>query len=221
MRPEAALCVVLAVLPLLVLGVTLGCVVMYATPLGPGFGLVAVLAGVDGRDLRVVRGAALSGTLGRQVRLGVEISEVVGRREAGRLVRFRLGEVRDGGGGGTTSKRRSLWKRFTQAKVPPGENVEVLLDDNEEEGGEDTNDNNRNPPKPKPEPNHRLVASVYTTGTIDDYDAASGRESRSESTSGASGVARNNLENGGGGGGRRRATVRSVRQRIERGVVYH
>jgi len=252
MRPEAALFVVLAVLPLLVLGVTLGSVAMYASPLGPGFGLVAVLAGVDGvESLRVVRGAGLSGSLRRRVRLGVEIEEVVGQRERGRLVRFRLGEVRDDGGssgGDTTSKRRRLWKRFTRRGLSPAENVEVLVvddDDDEDEEGEEEPTNTNERPTPKPKPNHRLVASAYTSGTnntdtdtssIDNYDeAASGRESRSESIiSGTScGVVRNNLENNfenleGGGGGRRRkqrkrlaTTVRSAHQRIERGVVYH
>ena len=68
--------IVLALQPLLAcitfLLVTLCC----CSPIGKGFGTIAVLLGVNKDSLDLVRGAALSGELSKSVKLGIEVDGV-------------------------------------------------------------------------------------------------------------------------------------------------
>ncbi|ERF70238.1 hypothetical protein EPUS_00426 [Endocarpon pusillum Z07020] len=61
--------VTLIVLPFLTLLLLLASVAMFHTPLGEGFGLITVLAGVCKDTLRLVNGASLSGELKRRLRV--------------------------------------------------------------------------------------------------------------------------------------------------------
>ena len=72
-------------LALLVLGRLL-----YSTPIDRRFGLVSLLAGIDGTGPDILRGAAFSNTLQSRIRLGVEVDELGHERAR---VRYTLGTM--------------------------------------------------------------------------------------------------------------------------------
>ena len=63
------LIVVLAIHPLLIISAVLAKATLYTTPIGDGFGLISLLAGITDEGLHVLRGAALSGRLSEKVRV--------------------------------------------------------------------------------------------------------------------------------------------------------
>ncbi|KAI9707816.1 MAG: hypothetical protein M1836_000778 [Candelina mexicana] len=67
--------VVLAVQPFLVIVMFLSATLLFSTPISEGFGLVAILAGIDRDSLDVVQGAALSGKLKKPVRLDIAVCQ--------------------------------------------------------------------------------------------------------------------------------------------------
>lgn len=60
---------ILAIHPVLTTMAVLIKALLYTTPIGDGFGLVSLLAGIKQESLAVLRGAALSGELERPVRV--------------------------------------------------------------------------------------------------------------------------------------------------------
>ena len=60
---------VLATHPLLTVLAVLAKAALYSTPIGDGFGLISLLAGITEDGLEILRGAALSGTLSEKVRV--------------------------------------------------------------------------------------------------------------------------------------------------------
>ena len=65
---------VLVVQPTLTLLATLGKVLLYETPIGDGFGVVTLLAGVGGKEENQLKGASLSGKLERDVFVQFEVT---------------------------------------------------------------------------------------------------------------------------------------------------
>lgn len=65
--------IVLALQPLLTCITFLLVALCYCSPIGKGFGMIAVLSGVNKDSLDLVRGAALSGELSKSVKLGIEV----------------------------------------------------------------------------------------------------------------------------------------------------
>ena len=72
------LIVVLAIHPLLTVLAVLAKATLYTTPIGNGFGIISLLAGVTEEGHEVLRGAALSGTLSQKVRVGFMTRKVEG-----------------------------------------------------------------------------------------------------------------------------------------------
>jgi hypothetical protein len=72
---------VLVIQPVLTLAILIAGTFLYAVPIGRGFGMCAVLAGIDKSDLDVLQGAGLSGTFKEKVRLVYRVQET-GIREA-------------------------------------------------------------------------------------------------------------------------------------------
>ena len=69
LRRSPWLMIVLAIHPLLTVLAVLAKATIYTTPVGDGFGLISILAGIREEGLEVLRGAALSGTLSQKVRV--------------------------------------------------------------------------------------------------------------------------------------------------------
>lgn len=67
---------VLALQPLLTCVTFLLVTLCYSSPIDKGFGMIAVLSGVNKDSLDLVRGAALSGELSKPVKLGIEVDGV-------------------------------------------------------------------------------------------------------------------------------------------------
>ncbi|CAD6572301.1 MAG: hypothetical protein ASARMPREDX12_005101 [Alectoria sarmentosa] len=72
------LIVVLAIHPLLTIIVVLAKAALSTTPIGDGFGLISLLAGIREEGLEVLRGAALSGELSQKVRIRFTASKAEG-----------------------------------------------------------------------------------------------------------------------------------------------
>lgn len=68
--------IVLAFQPLLTCITFLLVALCYCSPIGKGFGMIAVLSGMNKDSLDLVRGAALSGELSKSVKLGIEVGGV-------------------------------------------------------------------------------------------------------------------------------------------------
>ena len=68
--------IVLALQPLLTCITFLLKTLYYCSPIDKGFGMIAVLPGVNKNSLDLVRGAALSGELSKSVKLGIEVDGV-------------------------------------------------------------------------------------------------------------------------------------------------
>ncbi len=68
--------IVLALQPLLTCITFLLVTLFYYSPIDKGFGMIAVLSGVNKDSLDLVRGAALSGELSKPVKLGIEVDDV-------------------------------------------------------------------------------------------------------------------------------------------------
>lgn len=76
LNPRWLLYIVLALQPLLTCITFLLVTLCYCSPIGEGFGMIAVLSGVNKDSLDLVRGAALSGELSKSVKLGIEVDGV-------------------------------------------------------------------------------------------------------------------------------------------------
>lgn len=81
---------VLAVQPLLMLATIVASMLMISTPIDRGFGLVSILAGIERNSLEVLEGASLSGKLGGDARLRIEILE------PGKSVKYTISSSKDG-----------------------------------------------------------------------------------------------------------------------------
>ena len=68
--------IVLALQPLLTCIAFLLVTLCYSSPIDKGFGMIAVLSGVNNDSLDLVLGAALSGELSKPVKLGIEVGGV-------------------------------------------------------------------------------------------------------------------------------------------------
>jgi hypothetical protein len=73
LRVEAGLYFVLAVQPVLTVIAFLVTIVLYGVPINRGFGMVSVLAGVEKESLALLRGAAFSGTVDRDIGMKVRL----------------------------------------------------------------------------------------------------------------------------------------------------
>ena len=69
LRRSPWLIAVLVVHPILTVLAVLAKAMLYTTPIGDGFGVISLLAGMGGEGLEVLRGAALSGKLSKKVRV--------------------------------------------------------------------------------------------------------------------------------------------------------
>lgn len=72
---DRGLYVVLAIFPFFTLLLFLPLLWPYSLPIGTGFGLVSILAGIDRDSLDLIRGAGLSGELERPIRLDISSEE--------------------------------------------------------------------------------------------------------------------------------------------------
>jgi hypothetical protein len=75
MRRSRTFLLVLCLQPVLFACALLARMAMYSTPVGEGFGLVAMLAGVCTSSTELLRGAAFSGSLSRSVRVKINVSK--------------------------------------------------------------------------------------------------------------------------------------------------
>jgi len=71
--PAPSLYLVLAIYPLMTITVFLIVLLMYKTPIGKGFGIVSILAGVDRDSLGPLSGASFSGSLSRPIGMGIRV----------------------------------------------------------------------------------------------------------------------------------------------------
>ena len=90
LKRSGLLLFVLAVNPILVVLALTVKTFLYSTPLDEGFGLISLLSGVKRETLDILRGAALSGTLNRDVKLQFDVvddeaSPVRGEKSTGRI----------------------------------------------------------------------------------------------------------------------------------------
>jgi hypothetical protein len=69
LKRGAGLLFILSLHPLLTMAAIVGKFALYSVPIGEGFGLISLLAGIREEDLGVLRGSALSGKLRRELRL--------------------------------------------------------------------------------------------------------------------------------------------------------
>lgn len=83
MRDSFGLYLVLAIQPILTLACFLVCTLLYASQLDSGFSMIALLAGVNSKSLRWLKGAALSGNLSRAVQVRISIVPRSGRDAVG------------------------------------------------------------------------------------------------------------------------------------------
>ncbi|KAK4497354.1 hypothetical protein PRZ48_011805 [Zasmidium cellare] len=79
LKRSVGLFVLFAIQPVITLGILIVGRFMRSVPIGKGFGLVAVLAGVDRKSLDTLEGAEFSGKLKRKVPLSVFIDDETGR----------------------------------------------------------------------------------------------------------------------------------------------
>ncbi|KAI9717813.1 MAG: hypothetical protein M1812_004542 [Candelaria pacifica] len=91
--------VVLALQPFLAIVMFLSATLFFSTPIDKGFGIVAILAGIDRESLDLLHGASLSGELRKPVRLDIAISqdEVDDQAQAKRRIVYTLGRERHSG----------------------------------------------------------------------------------------------------------------------------
>lgn len=84
--------VLLALQPLATLAMVAASVALFKVPIGKGFGLIAVLAGIDPHTLGILNGAAFSGKIAEQVMLHVNVVDQ--GPKSGRIL-YTLGELDD------------------------------------------------------------------------------------------------------------------------------
>lgn len=89
LRKSAWLFCVFAIQPLLTVAILLGRIVLYSIPIGQGFGLIAILAGIDRNSLDALDGASFSGKLDEPTSLGISVEEFGDRTGK---VQYRAGE---------------------------------------------------------------------------------------------------------------------------------
>ncbi|KAI4265950.1 MAG: hypothetical protein L6R38_009062 [Xanthoria sp. 2 TBL-2021] len=75
---SALLIVILSVHPVLTMLAVLAKALLYGTPISDDFGLISLLAGIQGNGIEKLRGAALSGKLNRTVRIRFDTRDDVG-----------------------------------------------------------------------------------------------------------------------------------------------
>jgi hypothetical protein len=80
LRAVWGLYVVVGALPLVTMLTFLPLLLFYSLPIGRGFGLVSILAGIDRDSLDLVKGAGLSGELERQIRLDISSERVANNK---------------------------------------------------------------------------------------------------------------------------------------------
>lgn len=107
LRADWALYIVLCLQPTLTVLMFAWAILFHSCPVQKGFGLVAILAGVDRESLEIVHGAALSGELTRPVTVGISLHKSTEDASAGEesgieLLRYTLG--RRGHGTATLAK---------------------------------------------------------------------------------------------------------------------
>ncbi|GME55426.1 uncharacterized protein LY89DRAFT_700490 [Neofusicoccum parvum] len=75
LRNRWVLYVVLVIQPVLILAAFSLNILFYSTPIGKGFGIVALLSGINGDCLEKIRGAAFTGELKRPVELRISVAD--------------------------------------------------------------------------------------------------------------------------------------------------
>lgn len=95
---------VLCLQPILTISMFLAAIVLYDTTVDNGFGLVAILSGIDKNSLDTMHGAALSGELSRPVILNIEVLGDAGEDMATGRLRYTIG----GEGQGKPKLRRGM-----------------------------------------------------------------------------------------------------------------
>lgn len=95
---------VLCLQPVLKISMFLLAMALYDTPVDKGFGLVAILSGIDKQSLEIMHGAALSGELRRPVNLNIDVLGDVGEDMTSRRLRYTIG----GEGQGKPKLRRGM-----------------------------------------------------------------------------------------------------------------
>ena len=73
LRDAGTLHIVLLIQPVLTIVAFLTIVILYDTPIGRGFGMVSVLAGIDRSSLDLLNGAAFSGYLNKDIGLKIRL----------------------------------------------------------------------------------------------------------------------------------------------------
>ena len=85
--------VVLAIQPVLIVLFFLFATVFFSSPFSKGFGMVAVLSGIDPDRLHIIRGATLSGETEKPIPLGIKVIEVPEGAEANPRIQYRLDDL--------------------------------------------------------------------------------------------------------------------------------
>ncbi|MCJ1335508.1 hypothetical protein MMC09_000779 [Bachmanniomyces sp. S44760] len=73
LKADWLLYLVLAIQPILTLLMFIAMTSFYSTPIGKGFGLVSILAGVQRDSLDVLKGSELSGEVGKPIRMAIQV----------------------------------------------------------------------------------------------------------------------------------------------------
>lgn len=102
-----ALYLVILVHPILTLVAMVWKACLYGTPVGEGFGLIAMLAGLSSRSIGILRGASLSGKLKRPVKVRIDVQEPRGVIQSGKEAQIQYSLDIDGRSG--TVQRRYLY----------------------------------------------------------------------------------------------------------------
>ena len=86
--------VVLAVFPFITLLLFIPSLLFYSLPIGTGFGLISILAGIDRRSLELIRGAGLSGKLERPINLDISGEALsINKRRANTEADYRISYI--------------------------------------------------------------------------------------------------------------------------------
>ncbi|KAI9725798.1 MAG: hypothetical protein M1828_002427 [Chrysothrix sp. TS-e1954] len=98
MRDSAGLYVILVIVPVLTTLCAGASMLLHGVPIGSGFGMIAILAGLNRESAQVLRGAALSGELERRLRLQIGVEHALGDEgaSAGRVEYVIDGRGRNG-----------------------------------------------------------------------------------------------------------------------------
>lgn len=99
LRQSWALYLVILVHPILTLVAMVWKTCLFRTPVGEGFGLIAMLAGLSSRSFGILRGATFSGKLKRPIKVRIDVQEPRGATHSGKEGQIQYSLDRDGRSG--------------------------------------------------------------------------------------------------------------------------